>query len=1472
MASSGQGKTFLTGYRKWFQSFRYNQSENLPIFILDYEPTSKKEEIDGNYSELGESLDYQNKSVTINGIKVYFLDDKHVKRTAFLRHAPYFFLLLQDGLKTNHTNRIISQIYSLGENRIISVKKETYHDAADLTFLYNKEFLRVTVDHPGSVPSLRSKCENVEGVIEWREADVLYHHRVAIDHNVRVGTWYQAEIRGGEIQKLTLIKNRTPPELRIIAYDIETVFDQTREPNPNRDAISMISLFTGEENYLLINDKVVDTREITKIDIILRKEDKDHIKPWVDYCKAGTVFPESAIYERIPVDVQIYKTEKQLLFKFYEIIEEFKPDVVADFFGDKFDIPFLAIRSRLYDISLEKRTGFRIEYKFEPGKTNKEDMDIRENFSPAKIDYVAGGGVIHLDAYLFNEKYSYLPKKDLGLKPSVEKKLKIIPIGRQALFAINENPADAVGYAACDGYITLRYVKEIVLDFFISMGQMFPVPSSELLTRRSGSLDDLLIDAENHKFNIVGRRRVEQRNIKSFSPRIHIDSFAYTGGLVEARHSGVFRSDILKEFMINKDALTELKPLIREVIIQESKKSTKAEMKAEFERKLLEEFSDLSIVFSEDLDRLINDFNAIMQKYDLSQSEFENNKVKFRRILEEISQIRAEGVDQVVQQTLTQIDQLIQTKEAVQMRGVHVDVTSMYPSQIRQYKLQPSGIVPLSKCKSCEYAESDGSCYFEGDWVIKLTARRPCRHRQQGSTKCDPNICSPDKESTCSNYEPEQGTSGRIQEIFVRNNGTTDVYKLRKKAGLVKIPINKSYLGQSLGSVDLYDRVRTWLENSVEATQITSRLNRNYFDIFEDQPSNLHLPENTYMSLDVRTKKITVLLSVNSRVCQKSFNFVARIMDDFYNTRVKHKTEAQRLKQIIKQKISQNQPVPAEMYRQQKFHDSTQLGMKVPLNSVYGLLGMKGGVRNASTPCAGITTKLSADLIRWTADQLEKIGTVTELDTDGIWLWMPRQFPLDFPVNLVNPMNTDSSRVVRVTIIDKILNEKVKSAGFRNDNYWYNDGSQITKIGKSLIGFEQDGPYDFMFVMGKKKYIVYNYHSKDKTWEEKELTGLESKRADFSKLQKYYQEEIINSYLENFDPDHPISLAEIYQNALKVSDRIKKEISSGKLDHTYFIKPKAINKGLHEYKSKLPQVKAAYILQDLGYTIEPGIRIQMVNIKGNTVIPAQVFDFDFKTVKSVFIKHGISTLSFMLNEITSIDDIRNLIDTKQYLKDVYGPGRIFERMIQYPMETQQIKADSQQVLTVDEIPTQPLHKNKEKSHSKTSGSQIATQPQSNITRQKTPPRKVEIIRSKVGKGKIRKSKRQERKLKAQSLDTIFNFPTLEKPTSQITKTKTKKQKRSRQKPPQEKKPSIITPEIEPQETMNLEPPIISTEEINELETTETYTNGRKPEGSTDFLQNEKDSDQDIICSQCGAIVTSDEILDDGCIYCSDPTF
>ena len=1473
MASSGQRKSYNPGYRSWFRSYRFNQKVNTSLFILDFEATSRKEENDGSYTESNSYVNTKEKSKNINGIQIFFLDEKHDKRSVFLRHDPYYYLLLERNLSESQVNRIINRIHEIGENSIVKVSKEISHDAADLTFLDKRDFLKVIVDHPRSVPGLRSKTEVINGVVEWREADVLYIHRVAIDNNIRVGRWYNADISGGEIVKLEIIKEKAPPELKILAYDIETVFDQTREPNPNRDAISMISLFTGEVNYLLINAQVVEAKEISNIDIVVKEKDKEHTKPWVDWCKEGASFPNTKILDRVSVEVEIYKEEKSVLERFYYIIEQFKPDVLADFFGDRFDIPFLAVRSLKYGFSLESKTGFHIAFNRQLGRDDGEKVDITENYSPSNIDHVTGAGIIHLDAYLFNEKYSYLPKKDLGLKPSVEKKLKIIPIGREALFAIKESPVDAVGYAACDGYITHRYVKEIVLDFFISMGQMFPVSSSELLTRRAGSLDDLLIDAEDFRFNIIGKRRMEQNIVESFSSNIHIDSFAYTGGLVEARKLGIFRSDIFHENFVEKDALSQIKGEIRRIIEFYSNETLKKHIKDEFERKMLLKFEDMFVPYSEDHVELTKKFTKILRKKKISNNVQDENLRSFAEILEEISQIRLDNLRGVISKTTSQIDELIDTSGDLQLRGVHVDVTSMYPSQIRQYKLQPSGIIPLSKCQGCKNAENDGSCYFTGEWVIKLTARRPCKHRIEGSGKCDPSICTLQNESSCPEYEPEQATSGRIREIFTFDGNRTQAYSLRKKGGLVKISFGKSYLGKDNTPENLYNNVMEWLQTTVDATQISNRLDKNHFDVFDDQPEDFQLPSNTFLSLDVRTKKITVLLSVQSRVCQKAFNFVARIMDDFFNTRVEHKKEAQRLKRVIEQGNKQNIPVSAEIIRQQRFHDSTQLGMKVPLNSVYGLLGMKAGVRNASTPCAGITTKLSADLIHWAANQLEKIGVVTELDTDGIWLWVPRKFPLDFPVTI---SSNGKSQEIKVSLIDKILNERVDKAGFKNDNYWMNDGSQIIKQSKSLIQFEQDGPYDFQFILGKKKYIVFNHNSVEKRWEEKEITGLESKRADFSKLLKYFQEVIIQSYLEDFDPDKPSSLVDIYQNAIRKSDSIKKEIEEGKLDPTYFIKPKAINKHLSEYKSKLPQVSAAYMLQDLGFSVDPGIRIQMVNIIGNHVIPSQIFDFDFDTVKRVFIKHGICTLSFMLNELSTMDDIRKLIDTKQYLKDIYGQGRIFDRMIEFPMKLQHQMTENQQKLSIESYSDEIVAETTFNDRSSSSEEVVPSNQEKERITEKPSPIPVRIVqRTKQTKKKKMRTKRS--KMSTQSLDTIFNIPTeIKKSVSSSSEVKQKKSKKKvrelNDKPAIQlnKTPKVVTiVETNLLEKNDEELGSITPEEVEEVEEEIIYTNGNSIKEEAFYSEKEDESKGGIVCVLCGAIVNLDELIEDGCIYCKD---
>ena len=91
MASSKK-LSFHQGYRNWFQSYRYGKQMSIPIFILDFEPDSHWEDQYEGYSEYEED-NFKRKSRLINGIQIYFLDEKNIKRKAFLRHEPYFYLI-----------------------------------------------------------------------------------------------------------------------------------------------------------------------------------------------------------------------------------------------------------------------------------------------------------------------------------------------------------------------------------------------------------------------------------------------------------------------------------------------------------------------------------------------------------------------------------------------------------------------------------------------------------------------------------------------------------------------------------------------------------------------------------------------------------------------------------------------------------------------------------------------------------------------------------------------------------------------------------------------------------------------------------------------------------------------------------------------------------------------------------------------------------------------------------------------------------------------------------------------------------------------------------------------------------------------------------------------------------------------------------------------------------------------------------
>ena len=126
-----------------------------------------------------------------------------------------------------------------------------------------KNFLKVEVSVPNIVPSLREKLGESKaytGIKEWREADFLYHHRVAIDKNLRVGKWYQATFENQKCINIEESSRTDTPPLKLVAYDIETDNDRTRDPNPDYETITMVALYAGPEfeNRVIVNAEKIN--------------------------------------------------------------------------------------------------------------------------------------------------------------------------------------------------------------------------------------------------------------------------------------------------------------------------------------------------------------------------------------------------------------------------------------------------------------------------------------------------------------------------------------------------------------------------------------------------------------------------------------------------------------------------------------------------------------------------------------------------------------------------------------------------------------------------------------------------------------------------------------------------------------------------------------------------------------------------------------------------------------------------------------------------------------------------------------------------------------------------------------------------------------------------------------------------------------------------------------------------------------
>ena len=95
-------------------------------------------------------------------------------------------------------------------------------------------------------------------ILDLREYDVPYHIRVCIDHEIRVGKWYDLELDGPTLKKFTWLEEKLDkPDLRVLAFDIETAKAPLKFPDARFDQIMMISYIVDGCGFLITNRQIV---------------------------------------------------------------------------------------------------------------------------------------------------------------------------------------------------------------------------------------------------------------------------------------------------------------------------------------------------------------------------------------------------------------------------------------------------------------------------------------------------------------------------------------------------------------------------------------------------------------------------------------------------------------------------------------------------------------------------------------------------------------------------------------------------------------------------------------------------------------------------------------------------------------------------------------------------------------------------------------------------------------------------------------------------------------------------------------------------------------------------------------------------------------------------------------------------------------------------------------------------------------
>ncbi|MFB6159054.1 MAG: DNA-directed DNA polymerase [Candidatus Nanohalobium sp.] len=534
--------------------------------------------IDADYQVSEEEVTVRCFAKSKDGENVLFYDREFL---------PYVYVVPEEGEDPDELKQLILEEEWNEEGEPLPVKKVEALKLEDLK--KEKKVLKVYSSIPAKIPKLKNKFWDLEEVKECREFDIPFYRRYLVDKGIRPASWI--EVQGQELTEKDSFN--TVIEADKVRVDEENPVeknspDETREPGGFKWKRAAFDLEVYQERIIMASIYGKDIRKVLTTEDIEREF------------------------------VETVESEKQLIERIVDIVQEEDIDILTGYNTDEFDFDILRSRSNKYNITLSMgRDGERMKF------------NQRGRFKGARLK-----GRMHLDLYPFIEHVISpgLDSETLDLDSVAEELLgenkdEMSWEEMKQAWKKREDLEEFADYALKDSELAFKLADELVPQI-LELSRITGLIPFDTCRLTYGQLTENYLIREAHERGMMARNRPSQQ-----SRRKRRREGAYSGGFVYTPEAGLYENIALLDF----------KSLYPTVMVSHNISPDTLDLDNCDNRFQLEEFEydfcqDEQGFFPELVEKLVRDRSNLkekMEKVDKDSKKFQklDNRQKAEKIL-----------------------------------------------------------------------------------------------------------------------------------------------------------------------------------------------------------------------------------------------------------------------------------------------------------------------------------------------------------------------------------------------------------------------------------------------------------------------------------------------------------------------------------------------------------------------------------------------------------------------------------------------------------------------------------------------------------------------------------------------------------------------------------------------------------------------------------------------------------------------